>query len=140
MPIGSVTAFLPALTTRGPSGRRGRRVCGRSGLYSLCAWLLVALVAAPFTAPFSTCDVRALSSAAAPALAHHVAPLSTGAVLITARDTDGGPVSIEEETFKDDVVMNDVDLSLESPADRPVCVPESAATSVARTPLVALRV
>ena len=139
MPIGIVTAFLATLTTRGPSARTGRRVRGRSGLYPFCAWLLVALVAAPFTAPFSTCDVRALCSAAAPALAHHIAPLSTGAVLITANDTDGGPVSIEEETFKDDVVVNDVNLSLELPAERPVSVPEHSARSVARTSLLALR-
>jgi hypothetical protein len=134
-----VTAFLAALTTRGPWARSRNRVRAGRGLRRLCAWVLVALVAAPFTSPFSTCDLRALSSVAASTSAHPIAPLSTGAVLLAARDTDGGPVSIEEETFKDDVVLIDAALLLESPAARPVPVPVLSATSDVRTPLVALR-
>jgi hypothetical protein len=101
--------------------------------------MLVFLVAAPFTSPFSTCDVHALASAAATVSAHSAASLSPGAILVAYEDTDGAPVSLEEETFKDDVVLSDVDLLIAPRAERPVVVPVQAATSTSRTPLVALR-
>jgi hypothetical protein len=99
----------------------------------------VFLVAAPFTSPFSTCDVRALATAASTVVVHPHALLPTGALLGPAQDTDTAPVSLEEETFKDDVLLTDVNVLIEPRAERRVTTPVQVATSIFRAPLLALR-
>jgi hypothetical protein len=130
-------ASTTSISERPPRApRRARRV---RALDRLWGWLLVFLVAAPFTSPFSTCDVHAFAASTTTMAHHHAVPLSSGATLVAGYDTDSSPVSGEEETFKDDVVLNDVNLVFEPRAERPVASPAQAATSVFRAPLVALR-
>jgi hypothetical protein len=124
----------------GRTERHRRRACSRiPPMHRAWAWMLVVLVASPFTSPFSTCDVHALVKAGVDVSRHHIVPLSTGAILVTATDTDSPPVSLDEETFKDDVVLAGVNLVIDMRAERPAFTPVQAPSSVLRSSLVALR-
>jgi hypothetical protein len=107
--------------------------------HRLWAWVLVALVALPFTSPFSTCDVRAFATSRATLVTQAVAALSTGPILLAFNDADSTPLSIEEENVKDDMVVVETTVLVGPLTERPVATPVQAATSVFRTPLVALR-
>jgi len=104
------------------------------------ASLLVVLVAAPFTSPFSTCDVRALL-ASATAIVAHPPPLAPGTapLLSASQESDAAPVSVEEETFKDDVILTDVVVFTAPVAERPRSAAVSRMIPVFRASLVALR-
>jgi hypothetical protein len=141
--IGTVTDTSPATsanraahcTRRRPSAAaRGWRTSHR-----VCAWLLVALVAAPFTSPFSTCDVRGFASIADTAAVHVPPPLAPEPVLAIAHDTDTAPLSIEEEIAKDDALTAVSTALPMPPAAFQVFAAVRATTSVFRAPLVALR-
>jgi hypothetical protein len=135
-----VTSHTNRRMIEGRCGYGRRRPSSRvRPMHRAWAWILVALAAAPFTSPFSTCDVRALVKAGAAVSLHRVAPLSAGPILVAASDTDNAPLSLEEETFKDEVIVDDVDLVIDLRAERLASTPVHAPASAFRTPLVALR-
>jgi hypothetical protein len=74
-------------------------VCGAS------AWLLVLLVALPFTAPFSSCDISMLLGATPH---HHRArawsTTDAATTSIDAATTQSAPGAVLEEEFKDAVI------------------------------------
>ena len=113
----------------------------RSGrLRRVWASILVVLVAAPFTSPFPTCDVRALFASATAVVSHAPSPAPGRIRLLSASlESDGAPVSLEEETFKDDIVLTDVVGFAAPRAERPRSTPVAATIPVFRSPLVALR-
>jgi len=125
--------------TRAHGTRRG--VLTESGrLRRIWASILVVLVAAPFTSPFPTCDVRALVASAKVTVAHPP-PVAPGAIpiLSASRETDGAPVSVEEETFQDDVVLTDVVVFTAPVNERPPSTAVSPMLPAFRASLVALR-
>ena len=130
-----------ARAAHGRSRRAGRTRLTESGrLRRVWASLLVVLVAAPFTSPFSTCDVRALL-ASATAIVAHPPPLAPGTapLLSASQESDAAPVSVEEETFKDDVILTDVVVFTAPVAERPRSTAVSRMIPVFRASLVALR-
>jgi hypothetical protein len=102
------------------------------------AWLLTLLVALPFTAPFSSCDISMLLGTAP---GHHArARVSAGAAAtsIEAAATESESGSVLEEEFKDAIIAPGLagvatDISLDVP-DR-----VEFHAGVTRQPLVALR-
>jgi hypothetical protein len=103
------------------------------------AWLLIALVALPFTAPFSTCDLSMLLS---------VVPHASSRVVIShggrsssieeASVQDATASVLEEEPFKDTMLTAAATIALASTHVRPVTGAASPA-SAHTLPLVALR-
>lgn len=138
-----VVHVSPAASDNGGTDRAARRLRahgrGSRVIARVCAWLLVVLVAAPFTSPFSTCDVRALVNVADDAVVHTPPQVTSALAWVAAYDTESAPLSIEEDLAKDDVLVTDVLTLHMPPAAAPAATPVSAARSAFRAPLVALR-
>ena len=103
------------------------------------AWLLIALVALPFTAPFSTCDLSMLMSAVSHASSRVV--ISHGgrsSSIDEARFQDATASVLEEEQFKDTMLTAAVTIAPTSAHARPVLGTVQRASDH-RLPLVALR-
>ena len=110
-------------------------------MFSRCiAWLLVALVALPFTAPFSTCDLSMLLSPASAAAAIRISISQDGrAASIEDAASSQSPASVlEEELFKDALLTAAVTVAA---ADVHIAASARVFTraSVTTPPLVALR-
>lgn len=103
-----------------------------------CAWLLVVLIASPFTAPFSSCDLRVLFAESRASVIHlDHAPATHEVVEQNLDNSSPGPV-LEEESFKDVLVSTPTTLSL-SFIGLPEASPQARVTSAFRLPIVALR-
>jgi len=103
------------------------------------AWLLIALVALPFTAPFSTCDLSMLMSAVSHGSSRAVIGHGGRSTSIEEAGAQDASASVlDEEQFKN--TMPEVVVTIAAPAARvrPVtgAVHRASAHSV---PLVALR-
>jgi hypothetical protein len=103
-----------------------------------CAWFLVVLIASPFTAPFSTCDLRVLFAESRASVIHlDRAPATHAFVEQNLDDTSPGPL-LEEESLKDLLVSTPTTFALSfigwSEASRQVTV-----TTAFRIPIVPLR-
>ena len=103
------------------------------------AWLLIALVALPFTAPFSTCDLSMLMSAASHASSRVAIGHGGRSTSIEEAGTQDASASVlDEEQFKN--TMPEVMVTLAAPPARVRPVTAAAHRASAHTvPLVALR-
>jgi hypothetical protein len=103
------------------------------------AWLLIALVTLPFTAPFSTCDLSMLMSVVSHASSRVVIGHGGRSSSIEEASVQDATASVlEEEQFKDTMLTAAVTIAPTSAQPRPVQGTGQRA-SAHRLPLVALR-
>jgi hypothetical protein len=103
-----------------------------------CAWFLVVLIATPFTAPFSSCDLRVLFAESRASEIHlDRAPATHAFFEQNLDDTSPGPL-LEEESFKDVLVSTPTTFAL-SFIGLPDAPRQARVMSTFRNPLVSLR-
>jgi len=102
------------------------------------AWLLVALIALPFTAPFSACDLSMLLSPASHAPSAAIGRDGRAASIQQASAQETGGTCLDEEQFKDTIVTAVVP-SLVLPVVVAPAVFVSTPGSAPRFPLLSLR-
>ncbi len=103
------------------------------------AWLLIALVALPFTAPFSTCDLSMLLSVVPHASSRVVIGHDGRSSSIEEAGVQDATASVlEEEPFKDTILTVAVTIAPASAHARPFTGAVQPA-SAHHLPLVALR-
>ena len=103
------------------------------------AWLLIALVTVPFTAPFSTCDLSMLLSVVSHAPSRVAVNHGERSTSLEETGTQGATASVlEEEQFKDTMLTAAVTIAPTSAHARSVPGTVQRA-SAHRLPLVALR-
>ena len=104
------------------------------------AWLLVSLVAVPFTAPFSTCDLSMLLQSSPNARPVHLVVSDSGrtASIEEAGTAQAAASVLDEEQFKNALLAN---ASTTAPLDVRSVVAALPLTfiSILRNPLIALR-
>jgi hypothetical protein len=102
------------------------------------AWLLLLLIAVPFTAPFSTCDLSALIGAPDQGSLMWSSPDAAGASMEAATPQAAAGSILEEERFKDGTLAVDVVIAPVSPHSEAAPLRVTRAAAV-RSTLVALR-